>query len=244
MALLIDAENISEKYIGYILDELASESIKIIVRRIYGDWSSTSLTKWRDSVGTYALNPMQQFNNIKNKNSSDSAMIIDAMDILYDNKVDGFCLVSSDSDFTRLAMRIRESGKYVIGMGEKKTPSIFKTACNKFVNLEVLLPLKEDVKTPNPLQGEAIHKVPTDEEMAILNKIYEIANANADDDGWANLADVGNLLVKQITDFDPRNFGCKTLSKFVKNFDEYIEMKQVQSINMTSIHYYIRFKRK
>lgn len=136
-AVLIDADNVSERYIKFILDEISNDGVTTY-KRIYGDWTSPTLTSWKKVLLDYSITPIQQYSYTTGKNSTDSAMIIDAMDILYTDSVEGFCIVSSDSDFTRLASRLREAGKYVVGMGEKKTPSAFIAACNKFKYLEVL----------------------------------------------------------------------------------------------------------
>jgi len=142
IALLIDAENVSEKYIKYILDELSNYGIPTY-KKIYGDWSSDAMKRWKNVIMTFSINPVQQYSYTTGKNSSDSALIIDAMDILYTGNVQGFCIVSSDSDFTRLATRLREAGKTVIGMGERKTPKALISACDKFIYLEVLVPKEE-----------------------------------------------------------------------------------------------------
>lgn len=236
IALLIDAENVSEKYCESILEEVTANFGKVTYRRVYGDWTNTALSKWKDSVNSFALTPIHQFNTAKNKNSSDSTMIIDAMDILYSRNVDGFCLVSSDSDFTRLATRLREAGMFVLGMGEKKTPQSLKQSCTQFINLEVLS-TRANVVAKSPAQAEE----PSDDVMELLNKVYRIVDAISDEEGWANLADVGNTLVKQEPEFDARNYGAKTLSRLLKNYPQYIEFKTVRGSDSTALHYFIRF---
>ena len=143
-AVLIDADNVSPKYIKYILDEVSDQGVATY-KRIYGDWTDISKRSWKEQLLQYSINPIQQYSNTNGKNSTDSAMIIDAMDILYSNHVEGFCLVSSDSDFTKLAQRLRESGMYVLGMGEQKTPSSFRVACDAFKILEVISQNEDDV---------------------------------------------------------------------------------------------------
>ena len=209
-ALLIDADNISAKYIGDILEELSTYGITTY-KRIYGDWTSTQATKWKSELLENSVIPVQQFSNTVGKNATDSTLIIDAMDILYKNKVQGFCIVSSDSDFTRLASRLRESGMEVIGMGEEKTPRSFRVACTRFVNLENLGNQDDDAKDvikdkDNSISRETIY-------IAITN----IINENENKGKSVELAAVGNRLVNMYPDFDVRNYGYSLLSKFVED---------------------------
>jgi uncharacterized LabA/DUF88 family protein/Fe-S-cluster formation regulator IscX/YfhJ len=206
IAVLIDSENISASYIAAILDEVATYGISS-VRRIYGDWTNTQAAKWRDELLNNSLTPMQQFGNTTGKNSTDSAMIIDAMDILYSGDVDGFCIVSSDSDFTRLASRLRESGSIVIGMGEEKTPLAFRKACTKFVVLENLV--KENGE---PLIQQHVMKV-----EKIESAIVDIMVSNEGRGRRTRLSEVGSELSNKYSDFDVRNYGYSSLSRFISD---------------------------
>ena len=187
-AVLIDAENVSEKYIKYIFDELA-RSGTITYKRIYGDWTRPELSSWKKILLDYSITPIQQYGYTTGKNATDSAMIIDAMDILYDDNVEGFCIVSSDSDFTRLATRLREAGKYVVGMGEKKTPAPFIASCNQFKYLEIL-----GQEENNNKQKDMEDSITPLEK--VIKAIETIADDISDDDGWSPLSDVGNILSK------------------------------------------------
>ncbi|PJJ29030.1 uncharacterized protein (TIGR00288 family) [[Clostridium] celerecrescens 18A] len=203
-AVLIDSDNISAKYITSILDEMTRYGV-ITYKRIYGDWTSSQMGKWKMELLENSITPIQQFSNTVGKNATDSALIIDAMDLLYTDNVDGFCIVSSDSDFTRLASRLRESGKEVIGMGEDKTPKSFRAACTVFTNLEVLLDQEED-----GTGGGAIGK------EVIEQDITSILLENEDKNKATGLGEIGNRLVKKYSDFDVRNYGYSSLSKFLE----------------------------
>ena len=214
LALLIDAENISRKYIKLIMDEL-NEYGTPTYKRVYGDFTSAGVAAWKDVLRTYALTPILQYGYTKGKNSSDSAMIIDAMDILYSGNVNGFCLVTSDSDFTRLANRLREAGMLVIGMGEQKTPGSLVAACEHFKYLDLLLKeeeeeiLEEKKQQPEP---EPIPPKKQQEEFSIPTKerigeeIKSIIHQISDDNGWVNQSEIGVLLSKRFPGFDPRNY--------------------------------------
>ena len=230
IAVLVDAENVSEKYAQDLLDEVTNYGIPTY-KRVYGDWTKSQLQKWKDSLLTYSFTPIQQYSYTSGKNSSDSAMIIDAMDILYSGKVTGFCLVTSDSDFTRLAIRLREAGMLVLGMGEKKTPQPFIKACEKFIYLEVLKtaekaeekaekeekPEKDDLEKKGAKKAEkpSVSVVPL---KKVRSVIKEIVNSIGNDEGWALLADVGNNLSKRMPDFDARNYGYRKLIDLVSTF--------------------------
>lgn len=206
-ALLIDADNISAKYISVILEELSTYGITTY-KRIYGDWTSTQASKWKNQLLENSVIPVQQFSNTVGKNAADSTLIIDAMDILYTGNVEGFCIVSSDSDFTRLASRLRESGMEVIGMGEEKTPRSFRVACTRFVNLENLgnqEDSEEKKQQDNTVSREVIYN-------AITNIITENENKGKN----VELASVGNRLVNMYPDFDVRNYGYSLLSRFLQ----------------------------
>lgn len=207
-ALLIDADNISAKYISDILEELSTYGITTY-KRIYGDWTSTQANKWKGELLENSVIPVQQFSNTVGKNATDSTLIIDAMDILYTGNVEGFCIVSSDSDFTRLASRLRESGMEVIGMGEEKTPRSFRVACTRFVNLENL--------SSQDVDGEKEGKDNTISREVIFNSITNIINENENKGKSVELAAVGNRLVNMYPDFDVRNYGYSLLSRFVED---------------------------
>lgn len=209
-ALLIDADNISAKYIGDILEELSTYGITTY-KRIYGDWTSTQATKWKGELLENSVIPVQQFSNTVGKNATDSTLIIDAMDILYTGNVEGFCIVSSDSDFTRLASRLRESGMEVIGMGEEKTPRSFRVACTRFVNLENLGNQDDEAQDMLKDKDNSIGR------EVIYNAITNIINENENKGKSVELAAVGNRLVNMYPDFDVRNYGYSLLSKFVED---------------------------
>lgn len=206
-AVLIDADNVSAKYITAILDEMTKYGV-ITYKRIYGDWTSNQASKWREVLLANSITPIQQFCNTVGKNATDSALIIDAMDILYTGKVDGFCIISSDGDFTKLASRLRESGMEVIGMGENKTPKSFKAACSVFTNLEILL--EQDADRPK----ENISP------KTIQEAIVEIITENENNGKKTGLGEVGNSLLKKYSDFDVRNYGYSSLSKFIEEMED------------------------
>ena len=208
-ALLIDADNTSSKYIKTIVDEITNLGITTY-RRIYGDWTSPNLQNWKETLLEYSITPMQQYGYTTGKNSTDSAMIIDAMDILYAGNVDGFCLVSSDSDFTKLAMRLREAGKTVIGMGKKQTPRPFVTACNQFKYLDLLSKEgKEEKAAVKQTTKKAKDTGRNSDDKKLVASICKIIEENSNDDGWMYAARVGKLLSKKYPDFDSRNYGYK-----------------------------------
>lgn len=203
MAVLIDADNVSEKYISFIFEELSNFPEKVTVKRIYGDWTSPRLAKWKGILLDYSITPVQQYAYTTGKNSTDSALIIDAMDILYTGDVTAFCIVSSDSDFTRLASRLRESGMFVIGMGERKTPKPFISACETFKYLEIISK-EEPALTSN---GSELAR------LAVTVRKY--IDENSDDAGFVYLSKVGNYLKKILPDFDVRNYGFRTLTPLI-----------------------------
>ena len=212
IAVLIDADNISSKYIKYIIDEIANHGIPTY-KRIYGDWTDSKMKSWKEVLLEYSIAPIQQYSYTTGKNATDSALIIDAMDILYSKNVDGFCIVSSDSDFTKLASRLRESGKLVVGMGEKKTPRPFIVACERFKYLETLsitLPETEEqvVENQEVLENK-------DDLKELTTAIKAIVSDISDEDGWAYMADVGNRLSKRYPDFDTRNYGFAKLTPLI-----------------------------
>jgi uncharacterized LabA/DUF88 family protein/Fe-S-cluster formation regulator IscX/YfhJ len=231
LAVLIDADNVSSANVREMLEEIAKYGTPTF-KRIYGDWTKPNLEPWKKVLLDNSITPIQQYGYTAGKNATDSAMIIDAMDILYTGRVEGFCLVSSDSDFTRLASRLREGGMTVIGLGEKKTPTPFISACNKFIYLEILKKTESEVllKTTatTPKKSKTRKKVPvasvpnTDTPLSKMdqNAIQLITNSIldlADESGWASLAEVGNLLLKKKPNFDPRNYGFTKLGPLVKS---------------------------
>lgn len=226
-ALLIDADNISAKYIGAILEELSTYGITTY-KRIYGDWTSTQATKWKGELLENSVIPIQQFSNTVGKNATDSTLIIDAMDILYTGNVDGFCIVSSDSDFTRLVSRLRESGMEVIGMGEEKTPRSFRVACTRFVNLENLGNQDEDTD-----HDTKESKDNTLGREVICNAITNIINENENKGKRIDLGSIGNRLVNMYPDFDVRSYGYSLLSKFVEDSGLFLLEKRQKNIIVT-----------
>lgn len=229
IAVLIDADNVPYKSIKGILEEVTRYGTPTI-KRIYGDWTNQKLNGWKPLLLENAISPIQQYGYTIGKNSTDSALIIDAMDMLYTKQIDGYCLVSSDSDFTRLATRLREAGKWVLGIGEKKTPNPFIVACDRFVYIEVI---DENAKTE--LLGG---KDREDLIRLISASIYD----SADDSGYAFLADVGNSLMRRQTDFDPRNYGYHKLTPLLKDLEEF-EIDE-RKIDDSVKHVYIRVKKK
>lgn len=235
IAVLIDADNVSSKYVRYILDEISNHGIPTY-KRIYGDWTTPQLAPWKNLLLKYSITPIQQYSYTTGKNSTDSALIIDAMDILYSKNVDGFCIVSSDSDFTRLAARLREAGVYVIGMGETKTPMPFIAACEKFKYLEVLAKADATETAPAPDMADVADNTaaePARDGMTSLRDIIEtiknIIDEKADPDSWVSLAEVGDILNKRYPDFDSRNYGYAKLKPFVSSISQFEVMSQSSS---------------
>lgn len=225
LAVLIDGDNIPSKYIKEMMEEIAKYGTPTI-KRIYGDWTKPQLGKWKTILLENAITPIQQYGYTTGKNATDSAMIIDAMDILYSKNVNGFCLVSSDSDFTRLATRLRESGMKVYGIGEKKTPDPFIVACDKFIYLEILEPYNDK---PDEKGGES--KKPVFEKITpkVINFLKQSVSDAADEDGWAFLGDVGSLILKKQPNFDARNFGFEKLTPLFKSLNQFEIDQRVQS---------------
>lgn len=237
IAVLIDADNVSDKYIKAIFDELASHGTPTY-KRIYGDWTSPRLTNWKGVLLNFSITPIQQYSYTTGKNATDSALIIDAMDILYSKNVDGFCIVSSDSDFTRLAARLREAGMYVLGMGEKKTPPPFIAACEKFKYLEVLL---RDSQKTEPKSAASSTLPDKAKAVASANELVDllrvIVNETSDEDGWAFLSDVGNRLNKRLPDFDVRNYGFSKLKPLIESMKTFeIEKRKSATAKVTLIY--------
>lgn len=232
LAVLIDADNAPRDCLKCVMEEIAIYGTPTI-KRIYGDWTSPNIGGWKASLLENAVTPIQQYGYTTGKNSTDSAMIIDAMDILYSGKTDGFVLVSSDSDFTRLAIRLREAGMRVIGIGERKTPNPFIVACDKFIYIEVIRDRykkeqkQEQAKTVSKTEKKPVTKSPVNNEKtekpcsrkvpeAIVELIADSIADLADDDGFTDMSNLGNLILKKQPDFDPRNFGFGKLSSMMK----------------------------
>ena len=207
-AVLIDADNVSPKYIKYILDEVSDQGIATY-KRIYGDWTDNEKRSWKNVLLDWSVNPIQQYSYTTGKNATDSAMIIDAMDILYSGNVDGFCLVSSDSDFTKLAQRLREAGMFVMGIGEQKTPKPFRAACDTFKLLEIIS--SDDAPEATVIENQKTITSIDEIQKAIAKLLIENNSQNQP----IILARVGNFLTKRFSDFDVRNYGYSKLSTFL-----------------------------
>jgi uncharacterized LabA/DUF88 family protein len=220
LAVLIDGDNIPSAYVKEMMEEIAKYGNPTI-KRIYGDWTKPHLSKWKNMLLENAITPIQQYGYTVGKNATDSAMIIDAMDILYTAKVDGFCLVSSDSDFTRLATRLREAGMKVYGIGEKKTPNPFIVACDKFIYIEILKNQSEEEVNPTEEKSKSIKsnidKITAKDIKFISATIDDVA----DEDGWAFMGDVGSLLQKKQPNFDSRNYGFQKLTPLIKSINDF-----------------------
>ena len=221
IAILIDGDNAQASLIEQIVVE-SSRYGNATIRRIYGDWTSNSMKSWKDTLNSYAFQPFQQFSYSVGKNSTDSAMIIDAMDILHTNQTDGFCLVSSDSDYTRLATRLRESGKLVVGIGKNSTPRAFVSACDVFIYTENL-----EMRERQKRQAAARQQM-SKEEQSLLDNIEDaIEMAGTDDDGWARLSEVGTALRRIDPGFDPRTYGAKQLAPLIRARKTHFDIKKL-----------------
>ena len=255
-AILIDADNISDKYIKIVIDEAANYGVATY-KRIYGDWTSPQLASWKSVLLENSIIPMQQYGYTTGKNATDSAMIIDAMDILYSRTVDGFCIVSSDSDFTRLASRLRESGMQVVGMGESKTPKPFISACNQFKYLDLLYSNQQEEEREesderhNQPGTKSTETLQTKQKKADANgknikqvkrTISAIINQFSDEDGWIHSGRLGDQLSKRLPDFDVRNYGHSKLTLFIKSLSDYELGKMANGSGQKQV--YIRLKPK
>jgi uncharacterized LabA/DUF88 family protein len=239
LAVLIDADNAQASVIQELLAEVSRYGTATI-KRAYGDWTTTNLKGWKEVLHTMAIQPIQQFSYTSGKNATDSALIIDAMDVLHTGSVDGFCLVSSDSDFTRLATRIREAGLVVYGFGERKTPEPFVAACDKFIYTEILRPEKIAEKDAEKTPIVAVADV-----RKLQPLVIAAIDANARDDGWAALGGVGSHISKMDPAFDARNYGFKKLSELVRAL-KYLEVKDMPLVRpdgVTVMNVQIRMKR-
>ncbi len=244
LAVLIDADNAQASVIHDLLAEVSRYGTAS-VKRAYGDWTTPNLKSWKEVLHKLAIQPIQQFSYTTGKNSSDSSLIIDAMDLLHSGKLDGFCLVSSDSDFTRLATRIREAGLMVYGFGEKKTPPAFVAACDKFSFTEILkLPTTPSISGPSTAPtGEPTAAATGETALEPLEPMIRRAvTATTRDNGWAALSAVGSLILKNSPSFDPRNYGCQKLGELVRKQD-YLEIKEVPGGDeSTIVHLQVRLK--
>jgi hypothetical protein len=247
LAVLIDADNVPYSNVKGMMEEIAKFGTPT-TKRIYADWTKPNSNGWKSVLLEHAITPIQQYSYTVGKNSSDSALIIDAMDLLYSGKLDGFCIVSSDSDFTRLAIRLRESGMKVIGIGEKKTPNSFIVACDRFIYIEVLdgaiqkkkpKPATTDSKKPVEKPAEkALSKI----DNATIELIEDTIEDIEDDDGWAFLGDVGNMIVKKKPEFDPRNYGFAKLTPMLKSLTDILEIDERESDKKGIKHVYVRLR--
>ena len=232
LAVLIDADNAQPAVVEGLLAEIAKYGTAT-VKRIYGDWTGPQLKGWKEVLLTHAIQPIQQFRYTTGKNATDSALIIDAMDLLYGAKLGGFCIVSSDSDFTRLAARVREAGLVVYGFGEKKTPAPFVSACDKFIYTEILI-AKDDDEPPAP---RAAAQIKQDRRLVAL--LRNAAEASSDDSGWAQLGTLGSTIAKQAPDFDARNYGYRKLSELIAAIGLFdIEKRKIGDGTKTAIMTY------
>lgn len=254
LAVLIDADNVPYSNVKGMMEEITKYGTPT-TKRIYADWTKPNASGWKAVLLEHAITPIQQYSYTSGKNSSDSALIIDAMDLLYTGKLDGFCIVSSDSDFTRLAIRLRESGMKVIGIGEQKTPKPFISACDRFIFIEVL---DGAIKKKSPKRASESKKIiektatKTTEKTVQkpLNRIDEetieliesTIDDLSDDDGWAFLGDLGNLIVKNKPEFDPRNYGFSKLTPLLKSLKDILEIDERESEKKGIKHVYVRLK--
>jgi len=257
LAVLIDADNVPYSNVKGMMEEITKFGTPT-TKRIYADWTRPNANGWKSVLLEHAITPIQQYSYTSGKNSSDSALIIDAMDLLYSGKLDGFCIVSSDSDFTRLAIRLRESGMKVIGIGEQKTPKPFISACDRFIFIEVLEGAIKKKTIKSTVAASEIKKVVEKEVAKIaekatqkpLNKIDEdiiqliesTIEDIADDDGWAFLGDVGNLVVRKKPEFDSRNYGFAKLTPMLKSLTDILEIDERESDKKGIKHVYVRLR--
>ncbi|TAH12596.1 MAG: NYN domain-containing protein [Curvibacter sp.] len=234
LAVLIDADNAQASVIQELLAEVSRYGTATI-KRAYGDWTTTNLKSWKEVLHKMAIQPIQQFSYTSGKNSTDASLIIDAMDVLHDDTVDGFCLVSSDSDFTRLATRIREEGKVVYGFGERKTPEPFVAACDKFIYTEILRTEPEETKPG----AETVAELPKLKPI-LLNAL----NATAREDGWTTLSALGSQINRSHPSFDPRNYGVAKLGELIRQQAAYLDVKEVKSGEGDAVQTHLHVRRK
>lgn len=256
LAVLIDADNVPYSNVKGMMEEITKYGTPT-TKRIYADWTRPNANGWKNVLLEHAITPIQQYSYTSGKNSSDSALIIDAMDLLYSGKLDGFCIVSSDSDFTRLATRLREAGMKVIGIGEQKTPKPFISACDRFIFIEVIdgaikkKPAKKTTdldakKSPGKETLKVVEKTPEKPLNKIDEPTIELIESTiddiADDDGWAFLGDVGNMIVKKKPEFDPRNYGFVKLTPMMKSMTDILEIDERDSEKKGIKHVYVKLK--
>jgi uncharacterized LabA/DUF88 family protein len=251
LAVLIDADNVPYSQVKEMLNELTKFGIPTI-KRIYGDWTRPNLAGWKAVLLENAITPVQQYGYTTGKNATDSAMIIDAMDILHSDKVDGFCIISSDSDFTRLATRLRESSKLVIGMGERKTPKPFIVACDKFIYIENLGNDDADSETEGDSDATTDMKKPDTPKKpaapkekisnAVIRLLRRTIDDLSDDNDWVSMAEVGSLILKKKPDFDPRNYGFQKLTPLIESCPKYFDIERRKSETGHATHVFVRLK--
>jgi uncharacterized LabA/DUF88 family protein len=245
LAVLFDADNVPYSHVQEMLNEIAKYGVPTI-KRIYGDWTKPALGGWKSVLLENAITPIQQYSYTTGKNATDSAMIIDAMDILHSDKVDGFCIISSDSDFTRLATRLRESSMFVIGMGERKTPRPFIVSCDKFIYIENLGNDDEEAAPQKPENKEEQAKPAQPKEKisnAVIKLLRQTIDDLADDNDWVSLAEVGSLILKKRPDFDPRNYGFQKLTPLIESCPKYFEIEKRKAENSHVVHVFVRLKK-
>jgi uncharacterized LabA/DUF88 family protein len=243
LVVLIDADNASPNIVDVLFQEVAKYGIAT-VRRVYGDWTGTHLKGWKEVLLTYAIQPIQQFSYTVGKNATDSAMIIDAMDLLYTGTFDGFCIVSSDSDFTRLASRIRESGLLVYGFGEKKTPKPFISACDRFIYTEILKFGEEEEENNGAKPPKRLTTKELKGNTYLVNLLRNAVHSTMDDAGWSYLGSVGQHISNHAPEFDPRNYGYSKLTDLIKTTQLFqIEERQLEKAPQIK-QIYVRDKRK
>jgi len=232
IAMLIDGDNAQPSLIGEMIAEAGKYGL-VSIRRIYGDWTATGMKQWKDLLNVHAVQPIQQFRNTVGKNATDSALIIDAMDILYENSVSGFCLVSSDSDYTRLATRIREKGFFVMGIGKKSTPKALVNGCEVFVYTENLIPQNQKSESPKGMKKRA-HESISPDPVPMLKSAVEVA---VQEDGWAFLGNVGSRLRQLDPSFDPRTYGKRQLSLLIRSHPDVFEVRETKTKGGPSMIY-------
>lgn len=244
LAVLFDADNVPYSHVQEMLNEIAKYGVPTI-KRIYGDWTKPALGGWKSVLLENAITPIQQYSYTTGKNATDSAMIIDAMDILHSDKVDGFCIISSDSDFTRLATRLRESSMFVIGMGERKTPRPFIVSCDKFIYIENLGNDDEEATPQKPENKEELKPAQPKEKIsnAVIKLLRQTIDDLADDNDWVSLAEVGSLIMKKRPDFDPRNYGFQKLTPLIESCPKYFEIEKRKAENSHVVHVFVRLKK-
>ena len=239
LAVLIDGDNAQASLLAKMLAEIGKHG-SVTIRRIYGDWTTSSMNSWKEALHNYAIQPIQQFRYTVGKNATDSALIIDAMDIMHRQLVEGFCIISSDSDYTRLATRIREEGTFVMGIGQKKTPKAFVNACDLFIYTENLAPQRESkprAAVPHSRARQKIEQYAGSDPLPLIREAYEMV---VQENGWANLGPLGKALLQLDPGFDPRSYGHKQLSALLKSLSTDFELRRLDEHSPTGV--YVRLK--